>query len=120
MPLAASVPDAPRRLSRPPAWLPSPGDSPWSLLCRLLLAPDGAVVHRGRDERAVDLLLALLVLLEKLTPVGRWIARAAGMACVTQARGCWCRRCGDAFRGVMKQASLRGWSPQLNEQHEAA
>jgi predicted metal-binding membrane protein len=25
-------------------------------------------------------LLALLVLLEKLTPVGRWIARAAGIA----------------------------------------
>ena len=32
-------------------------------------------------------LLALLVLLEKLTPVGRWIARAAGMACVTA--GAW-------------------------------
>jgi predicted metal-binding membrane protein len=27
-------------------------------------------------------LLALLVLLEKLTPRGRWIARAAGVACV--------------------------------------
>jgi len=32
-------------------------------------------------------LLALLVLLEKLTPVGRWIARAAGIACV--AAGAW-------------------------------
>ena len=32
-------------------------------------------------------LLALLVLLEKLTPVGRWIARAAGIACV--AAGTW-------------------------------
>jgi predicted metal-binding membrane protein len=32
-------------------------------------------------------LLALLVLLEKLTPVGRWIARAAGVACV--AAGAW-------------------------------
>src|SRR5882757_8668873 len=32
-------------------------------------------------------LLALLVLLEKITPVGRWIARAAGMACV--AAGAW-------------------------------
>src|SRR5262249_14734458 len=31
-------------------------------------------------------LLALLVLLEKLTPIGRWIARAAGAACV--AAGC--------------------------------
>ncbi|QOZ70037.1 DUF2182 domain-containing protein [Bradyrhizobium arachidis] len=32
-------------------------------------------------------LLALLVLLEKLTPAGRWIARAAGIACV--AAGVW-------------------------------
>jgi len=32
-------------------------------------------------------LLALLVLLEKLTPVGRWIARAAGVACVVM--GIW-------------------------------
>jgi predicted metal-binding membrane protein len=32
-------------------------------------------------------LLALLVLFEKLTPVGRWIARAAGIACV--AAGGW-------------------------------
>jgi predicted metal-binding membrane protein len=32
-------------------------------------------------------LLALLVLLEKLTPVGRWIARAAGIGCV--AAGAW-------------------------------
>jgi predicted metal-binding membrane protein len=31
--------------------------------------------------------LALLVLLEKLTPVGRWIAHAAGIACV--AAGAW-------------------------------
>ena len=31
--------------------------------------------------------LALLVLLEKLTPVGRWIARAAGIACVVA--GVW-------------------------------
>jgi predicted metal-binding membrane protein len=27
-------------------------------------------------------LLALLVLLEKLTPFGRWVARAAGIACI--------------------------------------
>ena len=32
-------------------------------------------------------LLALLVLLEKLTPFGRWIARAAGVVCV--AAGVW-------------------------------
>ncbi len=32
-------------------------------------------------------LLALLILLEKLTPIGRWIARAAGVACV--AAGAW-------------------------------
>ena len=32
-------------------------------------------------------LLALLVLLEKLTPIGRWIARAAGIACA--AAGVW-------------------------------
>src|SRR6185437_5179360 len=32
-------------------------------------------------------LLALLVLLEKLTPWGRWVARAAGIACV--AAGVW-------------------------------
>ena len=32
-------------------------------------------------------LLALLVLVEKLTPAGRWIARAAGVACV--AAGAW-------------------------------
>ena len=32
-------------------------------------------------------LLSLLVLLEKLTPIGRWIARAAGIACV--AAGAW-------------------------------
>ena len=32
-------------------------------------------------------LLALLVLLEKMTPFGRWIARAAGAACV--AAGAW-------------------------------
>ena len=32
-------------------------------------------------------LLALLVLLEKLTPFGRWIARTAGVACV--AAGIW-------------------------------
>ena len=32
-------------------------------------------------------LLALLVLLEKLTPFGRWIARAAGAACI--AAGAW-------------------------------
>jgi len=32
-------------------------------------------------------LLALLVLLEKLTPFGRWVARAAGLACM--AAGAW-------------------------------
>ena len=32
-------------------------------------------------------ILALLVLLEKLAPVGRWIARAAGIACL--AAGAW-------------------------------
>jgi predicted metal-binding membrane protein len=32
-------------------------------------------------------LLSLLVLLEKVTPIGRWIARAAGIACV--AAGAW-------------------------------
>jgi predicted metal-binding membrane protein len=32
-------------------------------------------------------LLALLILLEKLTPLGRWVARAAGVACV--AAGAW-------------------------------
>ncbi|MHC2294208.1 putative metal-binding membrane protein [Bradyrhizobium barranii subsp. barranii] len=32
-------------------------------------------------------LLALLVLLEKLTPIGRWIARAAGIA--SAATGVW-------------------------------
>ena len=32
-------------------------------------------------------LLSLLVLLEKLTPAGRWIARAAGIASV--AAGAW-------------------------------
>jgi predicted metal-binding membrane protein len=32
-------------------------------------------------------LLALLILLEKLTPFGRWVARAAGVACV--AAGAW-------------------------------
>jgi predicted metal-binding membrane protein len=31
--------------------------------------------------------LSLLVLLEKVTPFGRWIARAAGIACVTA--GTW-------------------------------
>jgi predicted metal-binding membrane protein len=28
-------------------------------------------------------LLALLILFEKLMPFGRWVARAAGVACVT-------------------------------------
>ena len=32
-------------------------------------------------------LLALLVLLEKLTPFGLWVARAAGVACI--AAGAW-------------------------------
>ena len=32
-------------------------------------------------------LLALLVLLEKLTPFGRWVARVAGVACITA--GAW-------------------------------
>jgi predicted metal-binding membrane protein len=32
-------------------------------------------------------LLSLLVLLEKLTPIGRWIARAAGAGCI--AAGVW-------------------------------
>jgi predicted metal-binding membrane protein len=32
-------------------------------------------------------LLALLVLLEKLTPIGHWVARAAGVACVLA--GAW-------------------------------
>jgi predicted metal-binding membrane protein len=32
-------------------------------------------------------ILALLILLEKLTPIGRWIARAVGVACV--AAGAW-------------------------------
>jgi predicted metal-binding membrane protein len=32
-------------------------------------------------------LLALLILLEKLTPFGRWVAGAAGVACV--AAGTW-------------------------------
>jgi predicted metal-binding membrane protein len=31
--------------------------------------------------------LSLLVLLEKLTPIGRWIARTAGAACI--ATGAW-------------------------------
>jgi predicted metal-binding membrane protein len=32
-------------------------------------------------------LLALLILLEKITPFGRWVARAAGAACA--AAGAW-------------------------------
>jgi predicted metal-binding membrane protein len=32
-------------------------------------------------------LLALLVLLEKLTPFGRWVARAAGVACIVAGAG---------------------------------
>jgi predicted metal-binding membrane protein len=37
-------------------------------------------------------LLALLVLVEKLTPRGRWVARAAGLALI--AAGVWqCRHC---------------------------
>jgi predicted metal-binding membrane protein len=32
-------------------------------------------------------LLALIVLLEKLTPLGRWVARAVGVACI--AAGAW-------------------------------
>jgi len=32
-------------------------------------------------------LLTLLVLLEKITPLGRWIARAVGVACVVA--GAW-------------------------------
>jgi len=32
-------------------------------------------------------LLALLVLLEKVTPIGRWIARGVGVACVVA--GAW-------------------------------
>jgi predicted metal-binding membrane protein len=31
-------------------------------------------------------LLALLILLEKITPFGRWVARAAGAGCVA---GAW-------------------------------
>src|SRR3954454_949730 len=54
MPVAISVPDTPRRLSRPPARLPATGASARSLLCRLLLGLDGAFVRRRGDERALD------------------------------------------------------------------
>jgi predicted metal-binding membrane protein len=50
-------------------------------------------------------LLALLVLLEKLTPWGRWIARAAGVACV--AAGVWMVSSGPAG----KAGSLWGAPP---------
>ena len=40
-------------------------------------------------------LLALLVLVEKLTPFGRWVARAAGVAFSRRAPGCCYFRCRD-------------------------
>src|SRR5262245_53529913 len=54
VPDAVTVPDAPRRLSRRRARLPVAGVSPRSLLRRLLLGSDGAVVRCRRDERALD------------------------------------------------------------------
>jgi hypothetical protein len=57
-------------------------------------------------------LLALLVLLEKLTPVGRWIARAAGIACV--AASAWLlgypviRNDGEC-PGIPHHVTQRGW-----------
>ena len=66
------------------AGLPCVGTSARRLLRRVLLGSDGIFVCRRGDECA---LLSLLVLLEKLTPFGRWVARAAGLASI--AAGAW-------------------------------
>ena len=57
-------------------------------------------------------LLALLVLLEKVTPIGRWIARAAGIACVAA----------GALRGKEPQADspVRGYFGPASTWHAAA
>src|SRR5215813_10988459 len=54
VPDAVPVPDAPRWLSRRRARLPAAGASPRSLLRRLLLGSDGALVRGRGDERALD------------------------------------------------------------------
>jgi cytochrome c biogenesis protein CcdA len=82
MPDAVSVPHAPRRLSWRLARLPAVGASARRLLCRLLLVLMALLFVGGVMNVLWIALLALLVLLEKLTPAGRWIARAAGVACV--------------------------------------
>ncbi len=87
MPVAISVPDAPRRLSRRPARLPAAGarHGGYCVGCCWVLM---ALLFVGGVMNVLWIaLLALLVLLEKLTPIGRWIARAAGIACA--AAGVW-------------------------------
>jgi predicted metal-binding membrane protein len=56
-------------------------------LCRLLLGTDGAIAGGRRDERAWIVLLALLILLEKVAPFGRQIALLAGVVLI--AAGMW-------------------------------
>src|SRR6516165_6239501 len=54
MPVAASVPDAPRRLPWGCIWVSAAGAAPRSLLRRLLLDADGTFVCGRRYERALD------------------------------------------------------------------
>src|SRR6516162_293128 len=54
MPVAASVPDAPRRLPWGCIWVSAAGTAPRGLLRRLLLDADGAFVCGRRYERALD------------------------------------------------------------------
>ena len=81
------VPDAARRLSRRPARLPAARASARQLCVRCCWALMALLFVGGVMNVLWIALLTLLVLLEKLTPVGRWIARAAGIACV--AEGAW-------------------------------
>src|SRR5262249_60586463 len=54
MPVAASVPDAPRRLPQGSIGMSVAGAAPRGLLRRLLLDADGTFVCRRRYERALD------------------------------------------------------------------
>src|SRR5262249_60017589 len=54
MPVAASVPDAPRRLPWGCIWVSAAGAAPRGLLRRLLLDADGTFVCGRRYERALD------------------------------------------------------------------
>src|SRR6516162_10179405 len=93
--VAASVFDAPRRLSQPCVGMPFARTSAWSVLHRLLLGAHGAVVCRWRNERPVD-----------CRPGGaRAFRETYHLRALGRALG-WLRSCRDGYLDVVLGAAV--------------